>query len=70
MNSSEKNILQTDIINDIVIAISPAIAMGNLYVTTAWNTGQSMSNAVYAQQLGYATMQMETALAVRKLLRY
>ena len=55
-------------INELVVAVSPAIAMGNLYNTIAWNTSQSMSNAVQAQLMSFSMLQVETAMATRKLL--
>ncbi|GAB1257873.1 RebB family R body protein [Aurantivibrio plasticivorans] len=51
-----------------VVGMSPAVSMGHLYMTTAWNTGQSMAQSVQAQLFSYATMQAATVRSVDAIL--
>lgn len=54
--------------NTKVLGDSPAIAMGNLFVTTSQALSNAAHNATNNQQQSYVTMQASTAQGVATLL--
>ena len=54
--------------NTEVVAGSPAIAMGNLYIATSQALSNAAHNATNNQQQSYVTMQASTTQAVSTLL--
>ncbi|MBN8940904.1 MAG: RebB family R body protein [Rhizobiales bacterium] len=55
-------------VNTKVLGDAPAMAMGNLFVTTSQALSNAAHNATNNQQQSYVTMQASTAQAVATLL--
>lgn len=54
-------------VNAIAVGLSPAIAMGNLYQTMAFNTGMQSMNTVFALQQAFVAQNNATFKSIMKM---
>lgn len=68
MSEENKIIDAVSLIDVLTVGSAPAMAMGQLYNSLAFNTGMASLNMVLATQQAYEAQQAATTLGVKTLL--